>query len=74
MTVVTPDFLGMSIDDIQLKAKEIQLDIGLVFKEYHPKFYKTWGKEPIFNKRAIRQKLINTEELEILVSDFIENP
>lgn len=74
MTTVTPDFLGLSMEDIQLKAKEVQMDISLVFKDYRPKLYKTWGKEPVFTKRVIRQKLLNTGALEILVSDFIEHP
>jgi len=74
MTEDTPDFLGMSMDDIHFKANEIQSDLCLIFKEYQPKSYKTWGKEPVFTKRAVRQKLLNTGELEILVSDFIEHP
>lgn len=74
MTEATPDFLGMSMDDIQFKVKENQSGLCLVFKEYQPKNYKTWGKEPVFTKRAVRQKLLDTGELEILVSDFIEHP
>jgi hypothetical protein len=74
MTKATPDFLGMSLDDIQLKAKEIQLEVSLVFKDYRPEYYKCWGKKPIFTKRAIRQRMLNSGALEILLSDFIEYP
>lgn len=74
MTEGVPDFLGMSLDDIQLKVKEVQLDMPLLFKNYQPEYYKCWGKEPNFTKRAIRQKILNTGTLEILLSDFIEHP
>jgi hypothetical protein len=74
MTEEVPDFLGMSLDDIQLKAKEIQSEMTLLFKYYQPEYYKCWGKEPNFTKRAIRQKVLNTGAIEVLLSDFIEHP
>ncbi len=74
MSVAAPDFLGMSMGDIQLKSKEMQLGMTLIFKDYRPKIYKSWGKEPVFTKRAIRQKQLKTGVFEILVSDFIEHP
>jgi len=74
MDVVIPDFLGMSLDDIQLKINELPIGISLVYREYLPQTYKCWGKVPLFTKRVIRQKLLDTGILEIIVSDFIEHP
>lgn len=74
MAKIFPDFLGMTVDEAKLTAEEMQIDGQLIFKEYNPAFYKCWGKQPVFEKRVVRQKILTSGVLEMLVSDFIVQP